>query len=495
MVLELYSKNNKYLAVIAVTLLVFGIAIFEINSLQSKQNEIENSVGNTDSKFFIVRENDPESIKRLFDRLDELGANRSSLRLISQDNSDAKNYARDDRNVYWTFINPRKIEGADADSFAIWDQNGIIARDRNHIYITGDMAPEANPDTFAAVSNKYRNGPYYHDDKYVFYTEVVDNRSDYRYRLKNIENADTHTFQSILFAMGDLASDDERVYLNGKQVDGIDGKTFSVTESSPYMQDKNGTYFFSLNSGNKSEFIFLNPSSDIQVFTNDTQSGGYVAIGDKMYFGTTTIYGADPKTFYVFDAELQQGEVTRTKCINADYCPYAKDASAVYFFGRKIAGADPNNFTPIGYGLLHNMGKDPGNAQPKYASDGRQIYFLDRIVEGADSRTFTPVLSGGYYYEYGKDEHYVYWRNKRIESADPATFKPVDGQQPYEGCGAGSYGVDKAGVYFQDKLISGADPKTFKAIIGDGSYGEDASRFYKENRPTDRSYFVECNYG
>jgi hypothetical protein len=492
------GKNKKRLWTLIIGIVVILVSGIVLYKKQNVQQNNENKIEITDNKPFIVRQNDPQSINRLFDRLEELGANRSSLRFITLVNSDSYYYARDDKNVYWVFINPRKIEGANADSFTILEKygGGTFGRDQSHIFITGDMVPNVNPDTFYNIGIGYEISPYYRDDKAVFYKEMVNTQTDYRYMLREVVGADPKTIQPSLLLTGIVATDDTHVYMDGKLVPGIDGKTFTTATSSPYAYDIHGTYFFSgFFAGQTPKIIFLDSSSKIQIFTNDFVTGGYVAIGDKMFFGTTTLNGADPETFSVFDAELQRGDGTHTECVSRDYCPYAKDVSSVYYLGKKIADADSKTFTLIGYGLLHNQGKDPGSAQPAFASDDTRVYYQGVIVEGADPKTFTPILSGGYRYEYGKDASYVYWKTKRIENANPKTFKPLDGQQPYEGCGAGRYGTDATGVYYQDKRIEGADLKTFKVIIGDGAYAEDVNHFYKEDKPVDRIEFKECNYG
>jgi hypothetical protein len=489
------SENKKTLAAVAVIILivlVFGVVLYKIQNRQQK-NGIGNKTEITDSKPFMVNRNDPVMVKMLFNRLKELGADESSLRYVSTSTS---NYVRDNHNVYWVFVTLRKVEGADADSFIVLEKysGGTLGRDRSHIFITGDMVPNANPDTFSNIGIGYEVSPYYRDDKTVFYKEMVNTRTDYRYAFREVAGADPKTIRPLSLPTGIVTADDNNVYMNGKLVHGIDGKTFTTATSSPYAYDIHGTYFFSGFSIRETpELLLISSSSDIRIFTNDSRSGGYVAIGDKMFFGTTTLDGADPETFYIFDAELQLGDINHTKCVS--YCPYAKDASSVYYFGKKIIGADATTFTPIGYGLLHNQGRDPGSAQPSFASDNTHIYYLGEVVEGADPKTFTPILSGGYRYEYGKDADYVYWRTKRIENADPKTFQPLKWQQPYEGCAAGRYGTDATGVYYQNKRIEGADLKTFKAVVGEEDYAEDANHFYKKDKPASREEFKECSYG
>lgn len=437
--------------------------------------------------------------KKTFDKLVALGADGATIQYVP----DSSEYVRDAHAVYWVFPQwvpgaQRKVEGADPDSFTVLSaSNRIIARDRSHVYITGDLVAGADPKTFVGVGHS----DYYHDSQSVFYKEEVDTRNDYRYRLRVIPGADPKTIRPLTDDVRyrssqagiTMAVDDSSVYLRGERVPGFDAKTFQLVAGGPYFSDKYATFFF--NGYKDAPIIFLAPTSTIRIFTNDSMNGGYVAIGKKMFMGTTTIDGADTSSFKVFDAEMQYGEKNREDCSWTTVCPYTADNQFVYYYGKKISGADPHTFTPIGYGLLHNKGKDPMSAQPRYARDSSHIYYLGTIVDGADPGTFTPILSGGYYYEYGRDAQGVYWQSKPIIGADPNTFHIFDGQQPYESCGAGRYGADANFVYYQDRRIPDADPKTFKVVIGAEDYAEDAQHFYRGGSPADRKEYKDCDYG
>lgn len=436
---------------------------------------------------------------KTFDKLVALGADGATMQYVP----DSSEYVRDARTVYWIFPQwepgaQRKVEGADPDSFAVLSGSGrMIARDRAHVYITGDPIEGADPKTFAGVGHS----AYYHDSQSVFYKEEVNTRSDYRYRLRVIPGADPKTIRPLTDDVRYRSSqagitiviDDSFIYLRGEPVPGLDAKTFQLVAGGPYFSDRYATYFFNGEKG--ASIIPLAPTSTIRIFTNDSVGGGYVAIGNKMFMGTTTIDSADPSSFKIFDAEMQSGEKVRGDCGGNTACPYAADNHFVYYYGKKIPGADPHTFMPIGYGLLHNKGKDPGSAQPRYARDRSRVYYLGTIVDGADPDTFIPILSGEYYSEYGRDAQAVYWQSKIIFGADPNTFYAFDGQQPYEGCGAGRYSADATFAYYQNRRISDVDLKTFKVVIGAGDYAEDALQFYRGGSSANRKEYKECDYG
>ncbi len=464
--------------------LVFGLfgTIYVVTQRYDRTDTALSSMATTSVVTFFPNHNDHAGTERLFDRLVLLGADRASLRYMSEDGS-IQNYAKDKNSVYWLFVKPRKIVDADPDTFAVWQgTNEIIAHDKNHVYLTGHLVPDADPSTFHQLQSS--NG-YYFDANHVFYSDIVDTQTDYDYRLRMLIGADPKTIQLVTIN-SILVKDDNYVYLNGKVVQGIKGKEFrSVT--SEYFIDADTTYYFAV--GPEAKIQFLASTSQIKVLA----WGAYALIGKKVYMGTTTISGANASRFKVYDAEDHNDKNPRAPCVGS--CPYASDEERVYYAGNTIALADPKTFELLGYGLLYMQGKDPSNAQPAYARDVSRVYYQGQVVIGANPKNFVPLVSGGYFYEYGKDDTHVYWKNVLIDGADPKTFHVVGEQQPYEGCAAGRYGTDTTAVYFEAKKIENADPLTFKVIIGAGTYGEDKDRFYVGSTPADRKEFKVCNYG
>ncbi len=420
-----------------------------------------------------------------FDALVALGADPATIQTVRG----STEYIRDAKSVYWVFPKPRKVEGVDPNSFKVWEDGTYrsnIGVDREHLYITGVLAEGVDPKTFARVGRTQ----YFHDEQSVFYEVRIDVKNDYRYGLRKIIGADPATMRAFTSGIGydqaaDLfVADAARVYLRGEALPGIDAKTFHML-ASRYFADKNSTYFF--NGDIDTIPTRIGPAGNFRTLT----TLGYFAIDDQMYFGTTTIPGGDPTSFRVFDNEVHYGDRTREVC--KDICPYAADAGAVYYDGKKINGADPSSFELIGYGLLQNKGKDPSDSQPEYARDAQHVYFIGKLVAGADPRTFRPLVSGGYFYGYGRDSLHVYWLDKEIVGADPTTFRIFDGQQPYEGCGVGPYSADARAVYFETKQIVGADPSTFKPIINE--YGRDKNGVWKGTVLQASDFTPECTYG
>lgn len=430
-----------------------------------------------------------------FDKLVALGADAATLRIVPG----SAEYVRDAKSVYWVFPSPRKVEGADANSFRIWEDGTYrsnIAIDRAHLYITGVLAEGVDPKTFARVGSTI----YFHDNWAVFYTEAVDVQNDYRYGLRKIPGANSGTIHALTNNAGlgpfsiIFAADAAHIYLRGEVLEGVDAKTFRFI-APPYFSDKDATYFFNGNEETLPMRIAATPT--IRVFTNDSQHGGYVVIGGTMFFGTTTMAGADARSFHVFDADTHSNAGTRDVCVDTTSCPYAADANAVYYAGKKIMEADPSSFALIGYGLLSKTNPYFAGVQPRYARDAALVYYLGQIVETADSSTFTPLVSGGYYYEYGHDARAVYWQDNEIVGADKNTFHIFGGQQSSKGgCPAGPYSADARAVYFQTRRAEGADPNTFESLTN--SYGRDKNgiwegAIFKPDLPSD--FTPMCDYG
>lgn len=432
----------------------------------------------------VVTNNNVNSLPfypRQLTKLAEIRADMSSIRMV--DNSDY--YAIDNSRVYWIFPEPRVVEGADLESFKTWA--GTFAIDKNHVYLTGYKVEGVDPKTFSPIieNQDIVNSPYFKDENSVFFKKIVNVIGDYHYTLIKVNEADTKTIR----AVNDyIVADENYVYYEGKKVSGLDGKTFVMIEK-PYFQDINGIYFF--NEWDKKTITPISLPGVVKIFTNHYAKGGYLAIGNKIFMGTSTVMNADPITFYVFEADARYGEKEKEMCRFTNFCLYAGDKEAVYYNGQKLPAADPKTFTLIGYGLLKNQDV----VQPRYAKDRSNVYYDGEVVDGADPDTFTPLISGGYYLEYGRDADSVYWKSKLINKADPMTFSIFGGQQPYESCAIGRYSKDKNNVYYQNILIDGADPKTFKPKHGSGAFGEDALHFYKEGNIADPKEFVECDYG
>mgnify|MGYP003507947655 CR=1 FL=1 len=395
--------------------------------------------------------------------------------------SDSEYYIKDGENIYFRFMyDPLvKVEGADSQTFVPLKEPGYIAFDKNHVYITGYVVPDADPHTFEAMG--YRS--YYKDKNFVYFEHQIEPQS---IRTTLLKLSDLNA-QKVRRVSDYTIADDRSVYYGGKKIEVIDPATFKLIKE-PYFVDSKATYFFDNRSYKTLAPVVISNTILKKIFTNDSIIGGYINIGDTMFFGTSTITGADASTF----------NVLLDNCTFTSSCLYAIDMNNVYYNGKIILGADSKTFKLSGnIDELRGLGKtDDGIRQSAFATDSNHAYYEGEVIVGADPKTFMPIISGAYYFEYAKDKDRVYFRSYPVVGADLETFKPSEGQQPYEGCGAGRYATDKNNVFYKEKLIPGADVKTFKIKIGGGgNYAEDANYFYNNGIHADPKIFKECEYG
>ena len=142
----------------------------------------------------------------------------------------------------------------------------------------------------------------------------------------------------------------------------------------------------------------------------------YKVDGDKVFYGSTALEGADAKSFTLV-------ERNKEKDPDASSPNYGKDAKRVYYGAKVIPGAVPATFKDLGWPL---------------ASDVVHVYYEDRVIEGADPATFGAIEGCMSRY---RDRSHVYARDKIIEGADPATYEPV---------GDGRLGRDKNDYYLRN---------------------------------------------
>ncbi|VVP36668.1 hypothetical protein PS874_04508 [Pseudomonas fluorescens] len=128
-------------------------------------------------------------------------------------------YATDGRTV---FLFTRAIDGADPATFQLFDTKDgdgspEWAQDSNHIYYEENSIPDMTPGelTFA--------GPFVVNGKKVFQFDSIDGvklRQDVRPSLKLLAAGSTY--------YGSLVSDGQRIYLNGKSLDGLHAADFQM---------------------------------------------------------------------------------------------------------------------------------------------------------------------------------------------------------------------------------------------------------------------------
>ena len=254
------------------------------------------------------------------------------------------------KNAQTVFYGPGILDGADAITFKLLDQNGL-ARDAKHVYDHGAVIRGADPDTFRRTDEfgyvgRDRNGYFYFGkplqvrdvatfkilqaaaacsqdrkrciwarDKFAYYVEdqahpIADSdsfqviQSVYAKDAKQVYfgssvliGADAATFQGLGGESAEFTKDARRVYWHGEVVEGCDAATFELLDYR-YAKDHKHAYF-RYKSGSPPQTL---PGSDARTFTviGPAADGfGYAKDSRQVYRGGNVISGADPATFVV----------------------------------------------------------------------------------------------------------------------------------------------------------------------------------------------------
>jgi len=289
------------------------------------------------------------------------------------------------------------LDSIDLDSFVAVDAFGGYMKDKNHVYISTAQ-----------------------------YFNVLD-------------RADPATFHSATSSDGSYDSEDKNYrYLNGKIVSAV--KDFPSWL--PLSQAPNSNYKL------KEGIIHLLPYLEPDV----TGSGPLMSID-------ASLKDVDVQTFEVFPYTASdvsaKGYSVRGGALFGNY---AIDKNSVYWNSSIITGADPKTFSVILDGLGHITG---------YAKDARHIYVDDNVLPNADVSSFALIedgngsLSAGYL-GWAKDKNDIYSGMQVVTNADVATFVSInDSSGNWTG-----YAKDKSHVYTSNfiqgtTVIEGANPDTF----------------------------------
>jgi len=239
-----------------------------------------------------------------------------------------KSYSKDKNAV---FYGDNKVEGADVKSFRVFNDENFKwgAADKNHLYRMGEKFTDANPNT-------------------------------------------------VRFFPADYIADDKDVYLNGRLIEGFDGKTFEVLRGGfiPIINDKNGAYI----NHRKIE------GSDGETF--QYISHGYSKDKNYVYRHNNIVEGVNPDGFQVLSDFFQ------------------KNKKHVFYRMRIIENADPETFQLVEIDKVTENDYWRG----AFAKDKNHVFNHSRIVEGADAETFEQVDGQSVW----KDKNYFYYASGTI---------------------------------------------------------------------------------
>ena len=184
--------------------------------------------------------------------------------------------------------------------------------------------------------------------------------------------------------------------------------------------------------------------------------------------------------------EIEEADLKTFRVFSLKDSEWAKDKNHVYFKGRVLRSADPDEFEITD--RTNHLGRSGDNEYKGsrktrneaeqfvnlgiYSTDINGAYWFDRLIPGANPETFKLLEIPETKYKndgaWAADANAVYCNARRLDGSDPTTFRLL----------GYNYGIDKHRVYYESHPLSQADRKTFvvtyhetKYVIGyDGNF-------------------------
>lgn len=218
------------------------------------------------------------------------------------------------------------------------DKEGAHDLDRFARLIPRKLKLASNVDaaSFAALSNGYTK-----DKNMVYYKWI----SPGRFWVCELPEADPETFESVAF---NLAKDKTQVWWYGNVLRDLDPKTLTVLEPGFVWKDKHAVWY------QHKKILEADPNTFAHI------GQGFYKDKDRVYWSSTPLDGADPRTFRVFDNEVAFGAdknaVWRAtkRMPGMDAATFGvvhqqvyKDKTGVYCNGALVPGARPESIRKL----------------------------------------------------------------------------------------------------------------------------------------------------
>ena len=423
--------------------------------------------------------------------------------IFSENKKLNENYGIEDGEVY--YIN-RKIEGADAKTFEVFEDDEY-AKDKKNIYYGDKVLNEADPKSFKSLSKissglgKDKNNLYFFEDKVnnidIKTLEIMTDEFSIYLKDKNgvyilfsyngglpvdldngiispkiLKNVDKQTFQLI---GGGYSKDKNSVYYIGKKIDGVAPQNFKVLKDYIFTDGKN-VYLY----GEKKEDI------DLQTLKFFDDNSSYFFDKNNIYFQGDKLENADFKSFKIMESNFSKdknnvyagnekidGADAKTFEVIDTYAGFARDKNYLYYSNERIKNSDPYTFQRINEHLVR---------------DKNQFYSNDGTVLNVDGKSFQIVKDYEKdYFMYAKDKNKAYYINfmdgkdemvKELKGLNPKNFKVLN---PY-------YTKDDKKVYFSKEYadiqeVQNVDVKSFEVLYFENienkdDFGKDKNKVY-----------------
>ena len=202
--------------------------------------------------------------------------------------------------------------------------------------------------------------------------------------------------------------------------------------------------------------------------------GGHYELADgKAYWVSALNHDFRQARFEIAEADLPSFQA-----FSFGKGQWASDKNHVYFEGRILRSADPNDFQIIdrekhlsrsGNNEYKRARKTKNDAEQfvslgQYSSDMYGAYWFDREIPGADPKTFELFAKPETEYKndsaWAVDSKAVFCDGVRLEGCEPASFRLLG----YD------YGTDGHRIYYESKLLPEADPQAFVVTYHEKKY-------------------------
>jgi hypothetical protein len=210
------------------------------------------------------------------------------------------------------------------------------------------------------------------------------------------------------------------------RIEGSDGPTFTVLTADPYARyacDRRFGYFC----GKRIEGCDGASLEDLGCnYARDARSviyrGRIVGTADRATFvrlgGPGCAYAADKAHVYCGDIDSLVVMLADSVSFTVLNNYFARDSARVFCNATVLTGADQATFeiVPRPPFLVGTADKN-GLASSPYGKDGTGVFYFGKRMDGADPRTFRYVSQ-----LFAKDDRSVYYAGKHLREADAATF-------------------------------------------------------------------------
>lgn len=234
---------------------------------------------------------------------------------------------------------------------------------------------------------------------------------------KKIEGAHTGSFEVL---KRDVAKDKDRVYYQGRVMEGCSPDTLQV-------MGKNGFYCTDA----KSVWI----------------SGRLVSDDSEHFELLDGTFSRDSSQVFFLSWKVELAQASDFESL-PEKGPFGRDREHVFHGRKMLPDADPASFSPLDY---------------NHSKDSQRAYWEATPLEGVDISTFQ-----SHDHLWAHDKTSVYYRGKAVEGADGSTVEFLDG----------NYVKDSSSVFHTFKKVEGADAASFEVFRDKMVLGRDKSSIY-----------------